>query len=76
MFVGKIDWHRFEEAFSPLYCANNSHLCKPICLMRSVLVLKHIRNIFDESVVGQWSENAYYQHFCGMPECTPSYPPL
>ena len=36
--------------------------------------LKHVRNLSDESVVEQWSENAYYQYFCGMLEFTPSFP--
>jgi IS5 family transposase len=38
---------------------------KPIRLMVGLLILKHIRNLSDESVVEQWSENAYYQYFCG-----------
>ena len=29
---------------------------------------------FNESVVEQWSENAYFQYFCGMREFTPSFP--
>lgn len=33
--------------------------------MVGLLMLKHIRNISDESVVKQWSENIYYQNFCG-----------
>ena len=36
--------------------------------------LKHVCNLSDESVVEQWSENAYYQYFCGMLEFTPSFP--
>ena len=28
----------------------------------------------DESVVEQWSENAYFQYFCGMHEFVPSFP--
>lgn len=74
MLADKIDWHRFEEAFSPLYCADNGCPCKPIRLMCGLLILKHVRNLSDESVVEQWSENAYYQYFCGMLEFTPSYP--
>ena len=74
LFAGKIDWHCFEEAFSPLYCADNGRPAKPIRLMCGLLILKHVRNLSDESVVEQWSENAYYQYFCGMQEFTPSYP--
>lgn len=33
--------------------------------MVGLLILKHLRNISDESVVEQWSENIYYQYFCG-----------
>lgn len=38
---------------------------KPIRLMVGLILLKHIRNISDESVVEQWQENSYYQYFCG-----------
>jgi IS5 family transposase len=33
--------------------------------MVSLLILKHLRNISDESVVEQWFENIYYQYFSG-----------
>ena len=33
--------------------------------MIGLLMLKHIRNISDKSVVEQWAENNYYQYFCG-----------
>jgi IS5 family transposase len=33
--------------------------------MVGLLILKHVRNISDESVVEQWQENVYYQYFCG-----------
>jgi len=33
--------------------------------MVSLLMLKHIRNLSDESIVEQWTENAYYQYFSG-----------
>ena len=70
----KIDWKRFEGAFAPLYCPDNGRPGKPIRLMCGLLILKHLRNISDESVVEQWSENAYFQYFCGMQEFTPSFP--
>ncbi len=70
----KIDWNFFEKSFTPLYCQDNGRPGKPIRLMCGLLILKHLRNLSDESVVEQWSENAYYQYFCGMQEFTPSYP--
>lgn len=70
----KIDWNFFEKSFTPLYCQDNGRPGKPIRLMCGLLILKHLRNLSDESIVEQWSENAYYQYFCGMQEFTPSYP--
>ncbi len=62
----KIDWQLFENEFSKFYCSDNGRPAKPIRLMVGLLLLKHIRNISDESVVEQWSENVYYQYFCGV----------
>lgn len=70
----KINWHVFEDAFTPLYCSDNGRPAKPIRMMCGLLILKHLRNISDESVVEQWSENAYFQYFCGMQEFTPNFP--
>jgi IS5 family transposase len=61
----KINWQQFEEAFEDLYCIDNGRPGKPIRLMVSLLMLKHMRNLSDESVVEQWAENAYYQYFSG-----------
>ncbi len=33
--------------------------------MVALLMLKHLRNLSDESVVEQWMENVYYQYFSG-----------
>ena len=70
----KIDWAKFDTAFAPLYCQNNGRPAKPIRLMCGLLILKHLRNVSDESVVEQWRENAYCQYFCGMQEFTPGAP--
>jgi transposase, IS5 family len=42
--------------------------------MVSLLILKQVRNLSDESVVEQWSENSYYQFFSGE-ECFTPKPP-
>ena len=70
----KINWERFENAFSPLYCSNNGRPAHPIRLMCGLLILKHLRNVSDEMVVSQWSEKAYYQYFCGGLEFMPKQP--
>ena len=70
----KINWEKFDAAFQPLYCQHNGRPSKPIRLMCGLLILKHLRNLSDESVVEKWSENAYYQYFCGMQEFIPGAP--
>jgi IS5 family transposase len=64
ILANKINWQIFEEAFAKLY-SEEGRPAKPIRLMVSLLMLKHIRNISDESVVEQWFENIYYQYFSG-----------
>ena len=74
ILANRVDWQQFDTAFSPLYCLDSGRPAKPIRLMVGLLILKHIRNISDESVVEQWSENLYYQYFCGFQEfmaCAP-----
>lgn len=61
----RVRWQIFEENFSKHYSENFGAPAKPIRLMVGLLMLKHIRNLSDESVVEQWAENAYYQYFCG-----------
>lgn len=64
ILANKINWEVFEEAFAKLY-SQEGRPAKPIRRMVSLLILKHIRNISDESVAEQWSENCYYQYFSG-----------
>ena len=74
ILADQIMWDVFEAEFSVLYCADNGRPAKPIRLMVGLLILKHLRNISDESVVEQWSENAYYQYFCGQMDFVPGVP--
>lgn len=60
----KINWQFFEDSFSKHY-SDEGRPAKPIRLMAALLILKHVRNVSDESVVEQWAENAYYQYFSG-----------
>jgi IS5 family transposase len=69
-----IRWNLFDEAFSKYYSATQGKPAKPIRLMVSLLILKQVRNLSDESVVEQWSENSYYQFFSGE-ECFTPKPP-
>ena len=74
LLANKIDWNVFEEAFKGLYCANNGRPAKPIRRMVGLMILKHVRNVSDESVVEQWQENIYYQYFCGEQSIQTSAP--
>lgn len=61
----KIQWQQFEDSFAKHYSATMGAPSKPIRLMVSLLILKQLRNLSDENVVEQWSENSYYQYFSG-----------
>ena len=74
MLSHRIEWKQFEDAFRPLYSENTGRPAKAIRLMVGLLILKHLRNISDESVVEQWAENIYYQYFCGETVFNPSVP--
>jgi transposase, IS5 family len=68
ILANTIDWQVFDDAFKKHYSTNMGAPAKPIRLMVSLLILKQLRNLSDESIVEQWSENSYYQYFSGE-EC-------
>ncbi len=70
----KIDWDKFEKELKKHYHETMGRPAKPIRLMTGLLILKHIRNLSDESVVEQWQENSYYQYFCGEERFVNSQP--
>ena len=49
----QIRWNLFEGAFSKHYSMDFGAPSKPIRMMVSLLILKHVRNLSDESVVEQ-----------------------
>jgi len=65
ILANRIHWQEFENAFAKHYSQTMGAPAKPIRLMVSLLILKQLRNLSDESVVEQWSENSYYQYFGG-----------
>jgi IS5 family transposase len=42
--------------------------------MAGLLYLKNSFNLCDEELVQRWSENVYWQHFCGMEYLEPRLP--
>jgi IS5 family transposase len=52
LLANKINWSLFEERFAPLYSEKMGAPAKPIRLMVSLLMLKYLRNLSDENLVG------------------------
>lgn len=65
ILANSINWNVFDEAFKKYYSSTQGRPAKSIRLMVSLLILKQLRNLSDESVVEQWTENSYYQYFGG-----------
>jgi IS5 family transposase len=57
-------WRELEKELARYYSTRGQH-AKPIRLMVSLLILKQLHNLSDESVVDRWVENPYYQFFSG-----------
>jgi IS5 family transposase len=74
ILAGQVNWQLFEDSFKKHYKENFGRPAKPIRLMVALLILKHIRNLSDESVVEQWAENVYYQYFSGEQAFTAQAP--
>ena len=60
----KIPWDEIEDHFSALY-SHTGRPAKAIRLMVSLLILKQLYNLSDETVVERWVENPYFQYFSG-----------
>lgn len=60
----KINWDYIEKELSEYYSEVGRH-AKSIRLMVSLLLLKQICNVSDETVVSKWIENPYWQYFSG-----------
>lgn len=74
LLANKVNWSFFEDAFKKHYSEKMGAPAKPIRLMVSLLILKSLRNLSDENLVEQWSENIYYQYLSGEQHFQPSIP--
>jgi IS5 family transposase len=74
LLANTIRWNIFDEAFKKHYSERMGAPSKPIRLMVSLLILKYLRNLSDENLVEQWSENNYYQYFSGEQYFQPNIP--
>jgi len=64
LLSNKINWDEVNILFSEFY-AKRGRPAKPIRLMVSLLLLKRIFNLGDETIVQQWIQNPYMQYFSG-----------
>ena len=53
ILANTIDWQMFEDALKKHYSATMGAPAKPIRLMVSLLILKQLRNLSDQSIVEQ-----------------------
>jgi len=60
-----INWDAIAAEFRPMYCPDNGRPAVPTRLMAGLQLLKHTFNFSDEVVVARWTENPYWQFFCG-----------
>lgn len=61
----QIPWDDFDAAFEPLYCPDNGRSGIATRLMVGLHYLKHTYGLSDEETVHNWTENPYWQYFCG-----------
>jgi IS5 family transposase len=65
LLADTIDWSYFEQEFRSLYSTVGQRSV-PIRLIVGCLLLKHLKNLGDETLAKAWIENPYMQYFCGI----------
>lgn len=63
--ANRIDWESIEVEFKPLY-SKQGRPAHPIRLMVSLLILKQLYNLGDETLPSAWVQNPYFQYFSGF----------
>lgn len=62
----KINWNKFEVEFAGYFPSKTGKPALATRLILGVLYLKYTYNLSDEAVVERWTENPYWQYFCGL----------
>ena len=65
LLANSIDWQYYEKEFALLY-SEAGHPSIPIRLIVGCLLLKHLKDLGDETLAKAWIENPYMQYFCGI----------
>ena len=58
LLANKIDWSYFEKEFADKY-SKRGRPSMPIRFMVGCLILKHLRDLGDETLAKEWVENPY-----------------
>ena len=61
----RIDWSACENYFAPRYATDAGRPGLPVRLQVGLQLLKHIYGLSDLEVLKRWTENPYWQFFCG-----------
>lgn len=69
----KIPWVELEKELAKYY-VEFGRPAKPIRLMVSLMLLKQMYNLGDETVIEQWVQNPYWQYFSGEKEFQWKFP--
>ncbi len=64
ILANEIDWESVENDLKKYY-SDIGRPSVPIRKMVGLMLLKRIYNLSDERVVDRWTENPYWQYFCG-----------
>lgn len=73
MLSEKIPWAELEKSFANYY-VEFGRPAKPIRLMASLMLLKQMYDLGDETVIEQWVQNPYWQYFSGEKRFQWKYP--
>ncbi len=73
ILADKMPWQVLEKDFEQYYSRTGTP-AKPIRLMASLLILKQLYNLGDETVVKAWVHNPYFQYFSGEAEFQWEFP--
>jgi IS5 family transposase len=67
LLTNKINWKRFDENFSWTFSNTTGRPGLTIRLLVGLLILKYTYSLSDDLLLEQYSENMYWQYFCGQP---------
>ena len=66
LLADKINWQKFEMEFAGYFPAKVGNPALSSRLILGVLYLKYVYGLSDDAVVVRWTENPYWQYFCGL----------